>query len=106
MSYRYMRLIVFFDLPMITNADRREYTKFRKFLLNEGFIMMQKSIYSKIAINNTSSNFMKERIRKNKPKDGIVQLLIITEKQFSGIEYLCGFEQQLVLDSTERLIVL
>lgn len=106
MSYRYMRLIVFFDLPMITNADRREYTKFRKFLLNEGFIMMQKSVYSKIAINRTSSNFIKDRIKKNKPKEGLVQLLIITEKQFAGMEYLCGFEQQLVLDNTERLIIL
>jgi CRISPR-associated protein Cas2 len=91
---------------MITNTDRKEYIKFRKFLLNEGFIMMQKSVYSKISMNNTSSNLVKDKLIKNKPKDGIVQLLIITEKQFAGIDYLCGFEQQLILDSMERLIVL
>ena len=41
MSYRFMRVMVFFDLPTITVEDRQEYIKFRKFLLREGFIMMQ-----------------------------------------------------------------
>ena len=41
MSYRFMRIIVMFDLPTITPAERQEYTKFRKFLLKSGFIMMQ-----------------------------------------------------------------
>lgn len=106
MSYRYMRLIVFFDLPMKTNTDRKEYMKFRKFLLNEGFIMMQKSVYSKIALNSTSAKLVKERLVKSKPKEGIVQLLVITEKQFASMEFLCGFGQQLIEDSTERLIIL
>ena len=45
-----MRTIVFFDLPNIYAKDRRNYLKFRKFLLNEGFIMMQESVYSKIVL--------------------------------------------------------
>ena len=51
MSYRFMRIIVMFDLPVVTSVERQEYTKFRKFLLKSGFIMMQESVYTKIALN-------------------------------------------------------
>lgn len=101
-----MRLLVFFDLPMLTDKDRREYTKFRKYLIRNGFIMMQKSVYSKLVINNVVSAAVKQRIRNNLPADGIVELLEITENQFSRIEYLIGEEQQLVIDSADRLIEL
>lgn len=48
---RYMRLLVFFDLPVETAKQRREYRLFRKKLLKEGYLMVQKSVYSKLAIN-------------------------------------------------------
>ncbi len=41
MSYRYMRMIVFFDLPSVTYVDQKEYNKFHKFLIKNGYIMMQ-----------------------------------------------------------------
>ena len=47
MSYRFMRVIVFFDLPTLTLEDKKEYRNFRKFLLKRGFAMMQESVYSK-----------------------------------------------------------
>ena len=46
-----MRLIIFFDLPVGTVAERKAYVGFRKFLINEGFLMMQYSVYSKLALN-------------------------------------------------------
>ena len=46
-----MRVLVLFDLPVETAADRRAYTQFRKFLIRNGFIMMQESVYSKIVQN-------------------------------------------------------
>ena len=101
-----MRIIVFFDLPTETAKDRREYSKFRKFLISEGFIMMQESIYSKLALNNSIVISEKEKINKNKPPKGIVQLLMITEKQFSEIEYIVGNSTSNILDNTERLIIL
>ena len=45
---KYMWLFVFFDLPTKTKADKKKYTKFRRFLLQDGFIMMQYSIYTRI----------------------------------------------------------
>ena len=106
MSFRYMRILVFFDLPMETAKDKRMYSKFRKFLVNEGFIMMQKSVYTKLALNNSIVNSIKDKININKPSKGIVQLLVITEKQFSGIEYITGKKDSNVLDNTERMIIL
>ena len=104
MNYKFMRLIVFFDLPMLTDRDRREYTKFHKYLIKNGFIMMQKSVYSKLVINNVTSLAVKQKIKGNLPPEGIVELLEITENQFSGIEYLVGEEQQLTIDSLDRLV--
>ena len=68
--------------------------------------MMQKSVYTKLALNNSIVNSEKEKINKNKPKDGIVQMLVITEKQFSNIEYITGEKSTNVLDDTERMIIL
>ena len=101
-----MRIIVFFDLPVETAKERKTYSKFRKFLINEGFIMMQKSVYTKLALNNSIVNSIKDKIYKNKPKIGIVQMLVITEKQFSSIEYITGEKMSDILDDTERMIVL
>lgn len=101
-----MRLMLFFDLPMNTDKDRREYTRFHKFLLKNGFIMMQKSVYTKLVMNNVMSSLVKQRVRENVPTDGIVELLEITENQFSRIEYLVGEEQQLSIDTMERIVEL
>lgn len=104
MNYKFMRLIVFFDLPMMSDKDRREYSKFHKFLVKNGFIMMQKSVYTKLVINNVTSALVKEKVAKNLPSSGTVELLEITENQYSKIEYLVGDEQQTFLDSTSRLV--
>jgi len=83
-----MRILVFFDLPTETSKDRKIYSRFRKFLIKEGFIMMQESVYSKLTLNNSITNSIRDKIEKNKPPKGIVQMLVITEKQFSSMEYI------------------
>ena len=85
MSYRFMRVIVFFDLPTISLEDKREYRNFRKFLLKKGFAMMQESVYSKLALNTTVANGVVSSVKEHKPKDGLVQMLVITEKQYSKV---------------------
>lgn len=101
-----MRVMIFFDLPTETAKDRKIYSKFRKFLINEGFIMMQESVYAKLALNNSIVNSIKDKINKNRPPKGIVQLLVITEKQFSSIEYIVGNKTSNVVDNTERFVLL
>lgn len=106
MSYRFMRVLVLFDLPTITYKDRKEYAKFRKFLLKNGFIMLQESVYSKLALNSTVSDAIMSNVRKNKPPAGLVQMLTITEKQFSKMEFIVGEAVSNVIDSDERLVIL
>lgn len=101
-----MRILVFFDLPTETSKDRKIYSKFRKFLIKEGFIMMQESVYCKLTLNNSVTNSIKEKINKNKPPKGIVQMLVITEKQFSSMEYVVGEKTYENIDGTERLLIL
>lgn len=101
-----MRTIVFFDLPTTTSSDIKEYTKFRKFLLKSGFLMMQESVYSKISLNTTASNILLENIRKNSPDKGLIQVLTVTEKQFSKMEMIIGEKKSDVLDSDERLVII
>ena len=84
MNLRVMRVIVFFDLPITTIQGIRAYTKFRRFLLKDGFIMMQESVYSKLAQNQLAANSLISHIRKNSPDEGLIQILTVTEKQYSS----------------------
>lgn len=100
-----MRVLVMFDLPVGSSEQRKEYTRFRKFLIKNGFLMMQESIYCKLALNATVVNAIKDQVYKNKPKEGLVQLLTITEKQYERMEIIVGSEQKEVLESDERLVI-
>lgn len=53
-----MRIIVFFDLPTETNENKREYRKFRKMLIENGFIMLQESVYCRMALNQTAAGMI------------------------------------------------
>ena len=101
-----MRIIAFFDLPTETEAERREYRRFRKLLIKNGFIMMQESVYCRMVLNVTVRDSVIETIRRGKPSDGIVQLLTVTERQFAGMEYITGSYQTDVVDTDERLVIL
>ncbi|MCR4725911.1 MAG: CRISPR-associated endonuclease Cas2 [Clostridia bacterium] len=101
-----MRVIVFFDLPMESAKNRRDYAQFHKFLIKTGFIMMQKSVYTKLSVNNVMTESIKESVEKNCPSDGIVEMLEVTERQFLKIKYVIGEKQTSVIDSMDRLIEL
>ena len=101
-----MRVIVMFDLPVVTSAERREYTQFRKYLIKNGFLMMQESIYCKLVKNTSAADWIVENLKKNKPSAGLVQVMKVTEKQYSKIEYIVGNSKSEVIDSDERLIFL
>lgn len=106
MSYRYMRVIVFFDLPVVTYEERKAYTVFRRFLIKNGFIMLQESVYAKLAPNTTVANSMMNSVKKNKPPKGLIQMLTITEKQFSKMEFVLGERTSNIIDSDDRLVIL
>ncbi len=106
MRDRYMRVIVFFDLPVETSEERRAYRTFQKGLVRKGFLMMQESIYTKIVLNALAAKAVLGYIRTIKPKTGLIQALTITEKQYAGMELILGEAQSEVIDSSERLVIL
>ena len=106
MSYRFMRMIVFFDLPTLTNEDKRNYRKFRKLLIDNGFIMMQESVYIKLMTTPTVEKSIKNLLNNNKPANGLIQMLTITEKQFAKMDFIVGEYSSDVIDTDERLIII
>lgn len=101
-----MRMIVMFDLPTETAEDKRSYRQFRKMLIKNGFYMMQESIYTRLLLTPSVQKSATDAIRKNKPPKGTVQIMTVTEKQFSHMEYIVGELHSEVIDSDERLIIL
>lgn len=101
-----MRVIVMFDLPTDSSIDRRRYRYFRKYLINDGFIMMQESIYTKICINMHAVEKVQLNIEKNKPPKGIIQVMVVTEKQYASMKLVVGELPDNYVDSDERLVVL
>lgn len=104
MSYRYMRMILMFDMPTETVEERKAYRKFRKFLLSEGFIMHQFSVYSKLLLNHSANKAMVDRLQANNPQKGSITLLTVTEKQFARMIYLHGERNTHISNSDQRLV--
>ena len=103
---RYMRLLVFFDLPVVTRADRRAYAMFRRFLLNDGYDMIQFSVYGRIVNGLDAEQKHLKRLIDNLPREGSVRCLSVTEKQFASMKLLVGlplFQEKTV--KTEQLLL-
>ena len=90
MSYKIMRVVVLFDLPTGTKAERRGATQFRSFLLGDGFDMLQYSVYTRLCPNRDNAEMHIARVRRNAPDTGSVRALYLTENQFSNMYILVG----------------
>lgn len=97
---------MFFDLPVETLENQREYRRFRKLLIKNGFLMMQESVYCRMLLTPSAGNAVLDILRRNRPREGIVQVMTVTEKQFAGMEYITGEHYSEVIESDERMIVL
>lgn len=106
MSYRFMRMLLFFDLPVVEAHERRDYAQFRKYLIRSGFIMLQESVYCKLLLNSTTAAMLSQSIRKNKPAKGLIQTLLVTEKQYARMEFILGEFESEVLSTDERLVII
>ena len=104
---RFMRLLVFFDLPVESASQRKEYRLFHKFLIKDGYLMIQESVYAKLVVNDGDSGASIMRLRKNRPPEGLVQVLKVTEKQFATMDYITGNREAYdEVDTMEEFVVL
>lgn len=94
-----------FDLPVETAAERSDYSHFRRALIKDGYIMMQESVYSKLVLSPLAGELAKQRIKHISPGKGIIQVMVITEKQYAQIEYIIGGPETNKVNSTDRLVI-
>ena len=85
-EYRVMWILVFFDLPTETKKDRKEYAKFRKRLVCDGFTMFQFSIYVRHCASSENAEVHIKRVKSFMPPYGKIGILNITDKQFGNIQ--------------------
>ena len=105
-SYNFMRALVLFDLPTDTKLNRGNATRFRNYLLNDGFTMLQYSIYSRLCPDRDNANTHLERVKKHTPHEGSIRMLMLTENQFTNMEVICGnkTEQEKYIGEEQMLL--
>lgn len=104
---KFIRILVFFDLPVKEKAEQKAATKFRNFLIKDGFQMIQFSVYSRVCNGYDAVNTHESRVKQNLPSNGSVRMLIITEKQYESMQILLGeYKQSDIPVAYEQLTLL
>lgn len=83
-------MLVFFDLPMVTKVEKRAYIVFRRFLLNDGYDMIQFSVYGRVLNGIDAQAKHIQRLKVNLPPKGSIRVMTVTEKQYAGMQLLVG----------------
>lgn len=84
-GYRLMWIFVMFDLPVGSKKEMRDATKFREFLLDQGFEMSQFSVYARFCNGKESFESHLRRIEAALPEKGEVHVLTFTDRQYENI---------------------
>jgi CRISPR-associated protein Cas2 len=84
-GYRLMWMMVIFDLPVGTKKERKAATRFRNFLLDQGFSMSQFSVYMRFCGSKDQAEAYTKRVQRALPNAGLVQILFFTDKQYESI---------------------
>lgn len=102
-GWRSMWVIAMFDLPVDTPKARKAYARFRKTLLEDGFTMMQYSVYSRHCASIDNAELHMKRMGEKVPASGEVRFLAITDRQFGRIRIYVGKKRQPTPPSPSQL---
>lgn len=102
-EYRFMWVLVFFDLPTETKKEKKTYADFRKNLQKDGFTMFQFSIYIRHCGSKENADVHIKRVKSFLPIYGQVGILCITDKQFGNIELFSAKKIQAVNTPGQQL---
>ncbi|MGL5617808.1 MAG: CRISPR-associated endonuclease Cas2 [Metamycoplasmataceae bacterium] len=104
-TFRNMRLLLFFDLPSVELYEKKEYLKFRKSLLKNGYIMLQFSVYIKSINTSQKINGEIKKIKNELPNGGNIRIVQITESQYENMFILIGNKKiNEIYNNSERYI--
>jgi CRISPR-associated protein Cas2 len=93
-AYRGMWLVAMFDLPTDSAAARKAYARFRKALLNDGFMMLQYSVYARYCASEEASEVHRQRVAGVLPPEGEVRLATLTDRQFGKMQVFVGKKER------------
>ncbi len=102
-GYRLMWIFVMFDLPVTTKAQSKAATKFRQFLLDEGFEKSQFSVYARFCNGKEQFEAYMRRIESSLPDRGDVHILTFTDKQYENIVRFSGQRRRRQKKSPDQL---
>ena len=94
-----------FDLPVETTENRRDYTRFRKALLKDGFMMLQFSVYARFIPSEEAAEAHRRTIKSCIPSLGQVRLMAITDHQFAKMEVFFGKKPRAPEDIPEQILL-
>ena len=103
LGWRTVWVLALFDLPVMTAAHRRAYTRFRKDLLDDGFSMMQYSVYQRHCASPENAAVHASRLGALVPVEGEVRFITITDKQFEKIVTFVGKKRKVAPRSPAQL---
>lgn len=104
-GYRLMWILVMFDLPTDTHEQRKEATRFRNFLLDEGFERSQFSVYARFVNGREAFQTRVNRIEGNLPTRGDVQILNFTDRQYRDIVHFSDQGRQSARRNPDQLVM-
>ena len=93
-GYRKMILFVMFDMPTETKKDLVEYRKFRKKLLDYGFVMFQFSIYIRFCKSLAIATKYEKKVEFASPLNGSIRVLKITEEQYKNMKIIENYRKK------------
>jgi len=104
-AYHHMWIMVMFDLPTTTKEERRAYTQFRDFLLDQSFVMSQYSIYLRHTTGRAQTAPIIKRIESVVPLEGKVDILQFTDRQYGDIVSLRGRRRRDSRENPDQLVM-
>lgn len=105
-GYRFMWMMVMFDLPVLTKRQRKRATKFRNDLLDLGFEMAQYSVYMKFCGGRPAADALARRVERHVPAEGHVSILVFTDKQYGRMRVFSGGTREARQAERDQLVLL
>lgn len=102
---RFMRILVFFDLPTATKIERKEYSKFRHFLLKSGYDMLQFSVYCRICKGQDTAERYMSHLETHLPPKGNIRAMTVTNTQYEKMKILIGIDKKEEKIGSRQLIL-
>ena len=105
-GYRFMWMLVMFDLPVLTKRQRKRATKFRTDLLDLGFEMAQFSVYMKFSGGRDAADALAARVERRVPNQGRVSILVFTDRQYGRMRVFSGGSRESRTAERGQLVLL